>query len=602
MTLKRLILVLINHLSNRLLCVVEPMCSTTREQTWRLPYNFLHIQGMGIIKPLLLALFTIGLALNLTTITQAQDCSAQSDQDWWTQAENDYNLGNYEEALAAYTCMIELDGDLVSEGYEWRGNTYRNLDDYDAALADLNIAVTDPTNRSAYASRAFLHLRWGYNQLALDDYDRSIQNGYRESSVYNNRGVVYFRLGDKERSRSDFSQATAVDPDNGLALINLGELDFYFGDIDSSRENIDTGISRSSGSQQAFGYELRGMLNYVEGDFMAAINDLTSSVEVDPDNSVAYSNRALVYQATGSPNANADYLKYVQAIEDEVIDVADEDISWQGYFMDMAFGKIYRSSYMLSAGQYFTVEATADTESDVDPLVVLLGPSGTAVAADDDSGSNKNAVINRFLVPQDGIYTLLVTHGKNESSGRMRFRTDIRTDRFQQFVSTNLILGERGKIFSVGNDGPGAINLRQYPATGFEVLTQLESGTEVNIINGPYKDVDFVWWQVETDDGTSGWIVEYLSGIQILSLAIEVGDTVRIDTAELNFRSEPSVNGALVQSLFREARAVLTVVEGPIEADGFTWWKVRVAGDNGFEAWAVDRVGVNPTLAVVPGG
>lgn len=55
----------------------------------------------------------------------------------------------------------------------------------------------------------------------------------------------------------------------------------------------------------------------------------------------------------------------------------------------------------------------------------------------------------------------------------------------------------------------------------------------------------------------------------------------------LNLRSLPSLQGSIVSKL-REGDQV-TILEGPIEADGYVWWKMRAA--NGLEGWAVDVVG-----------
>jgi len=546
-----------------------------------------------------LILIIILIVLPVQMVTHAQACNAQTPEDWNAQADNDYELGNYEEAIAGYTCVIQLGGELASEGYEWRGNAYGQLGNLEQALQDHNLAVTDATNDSAYYSRANTFLNRGEYELAIADYNESIATGYSWSFVYNNRGVAYDRLGDKENALADFRLAASLDSENGLAWSNYSELLFYFGDMESARENIEYGISESTGIEQSYAYENRGLFAFLDGDTMSAINDYTTAIERNPDNLSAYINRAQVYQVTDSPNQYADYLRYIQAMPPDIIDLPENNGVFVDEPLDMSEHVVYRASFMLSSGQYFTATASADEDSEIDPLIVLLGPSGSAVMGDDDSGSNLDAVINRFPIAQDGIYTLLITHSIDGSDGTVLLSTRVRNDTYQDIITTQLRVNERAEIFSISNEGIGIVNLREYPTTEYEVLTQLESGTRVTLINGPYKGVDFVWWQVQTDDDTIGWMVEYLGGVQILSPAIEVGDTVIIDTAELNFRAEPTVNAELVRSLFREADVMFTVIDGPVEADNLTWWQLRLDGENGFDAWAVERVGVNPTLAVV---
>jgi hypothetical protein len=55
--------------------------------------------------------------------------------------------------------------------------------------------------------------------------------------------------------------------------------------------------------------------------------------------------------------------------------------------------------------------------------------------------------------------------------------------------------------------------------------------------------------------------------------------------AGLNLRAEPSTGGALVTNAAEGT--VLTVLEGPQEADGYVWWKLGTP--DGEEGWAADE-------------
>ncbi len=547
-----------------------------------------------LIFIMIFSMFTIN------SIVQAQECTAQSEDAWKVQADNDYDLGNYTEAIAGYTCMITLGGDLVSEGYEWRGVSYQSLGELDNALEDLNIAVTNPNNDSAYNSRGNVFYELGNYELALADYTQAINSGYSWSFVYNNRGLAHSRLGDEERALNDYQTAVALDSENGAAYNNIGVYHFYNGDMDSALENYELALRNSSGINRAIPTSNQAEVAYLDGDYTTAIQGFGTAIELDPDFVSAYLYRANTYRATQSPNAYADYLRYVQAIETQIVDIEDDDPRlFHSYFIRLDEGVVYRTSYFLTAGQYLSFRAVASRESEADPLILLLSPSGNAIMGDDDSGSNYDAVINRFPIAEDGIYTVLVTHSHVESTGDVSLTANIRDDRIQNLIKQQLAIGERAEIFALSNDGPGIINLRSYPSTGFEVLARLESGTEVAIINGPHKDDGFIWWQVETDDGIRGWMVEYLGDVQILSPAIGIGRTVGIDTVELNLRDAPSVSGNLVGTITVSEPTDLTVIDGPVEADGLVWWKLRTEGEQQFEAWAVERVGNNRTLTVV---
>lgn len=52
------------------------------------------------------------------------------------------------------------------------------------------------------------------------------------------------------------------------------------------------------------------------------------------------------------------------------------------------------------------------------------------------------------------------------------------------------------------------VNLRPDASTAGDAVAVLASGDELTIIGGPEEAEDYVWWQVETSDGTQGWVVE----------------------------------------------------------------------------------------------
>lgn len=63
---------------------------------------------------------------------------------------------------------------------------------------------------------------------------------------------------------------------------------------------------------------------------------------------------------------------------------------------------------------------------------------------------------------------------------------------------------------------------------------------------------------------------------------IEPGaSVVTINTEPLRMRDQPTLNGAVLVRLGNGT--ILTVVDGPREADGYTWWMVRTEG--GREGW-----------------
>jgi hypothetical protein len=85
------------------------------------------------------------------------------------------------------------------------------------------------------------------------------------------------------------------------------------------------------------------------------------------------------------------------------------------------------------------------------------------------------------------------------------------------------------------------------------------------------------------------------SGRPLAAGELVVGGTARVYTTEgdmLNVRSDPGTAFAVVTRLATDDR--VTILEGPISADGLTWW--RIEASDGTTGWAVDFVDDIPTL------
>ena len=59
----------------------------------------------------------------------------------------------------------------------------------------------------------------------------------------------------------------------------------------------------------------------------------------------------------------------------------------------------------------------------------------------------------------------------------------------------------------VTQEGDG-LNLRPDPSTTGEPVTQLAAGEQLTVIGGPQEGENYVWWEVVTSDGTSGWVAQ----------------------------------------------------------------------------------------------
>jgi uncharacterized protein YraI len=135
-----------------------------------------------------------------------------------------------------------------------------------------------------------------------------------------------------------------------------------------------------------------------------------------------------------------------------------------------------------------------------------------------------------------------------------------------------------GVIAAVAGAGD-CMNVREGPGMSAKILTCLTDGMSVTIAGGPVTADGHTWWKL---DGL-GWAVgDYLVGVQAAVPTLRVGAAVIVDAGSndcLNLRAGPGMSANVVTCLASGAR--VTISDGPIVADGHTWWQLDGRG------WAV---------------
>ena len=149
--------------------------------------------------------------------------------------------------------------------------------------------------------------------------------------------------------------------------------------------------------------------------------------------------------------------------------------------------------------------------------------------------------------------------------------------------------GERtGDLFAAGDIvhvATDALNLRERPGEDGAILGVLYTNDLATIVEGPQNEDGMVWYRLESAEG-SGWsAAQYLGRGQAAPTSrIGIGDLVAIDTDGINVRERPGTSHPMVLIMLRGEEA--QVVDGPVDADGYTW--VKLSSDRG-EGWGVAR-------------
>jgi tetratricopeptide (TPR) repeat protein len=106
---------------------------------------------------------------------------------------------------------------------------------------------------------------------------------------YNNRGMAYDKLGDKEHALADYNQALRLGPKNIHAYYNRGNLSSGKGDFDSAITDYTRAISINP--KFVLAHYNRGNNLLSKGDAAAAVKDYTTVIKLVPEFGAAYTNR-----------------------------------------------------------------------------------------------------------------------------------------------------------------------------------------------------------------------------------------------------------------------------------------------------------------------
>lgn len=172
---------------------------------------------------------------------------------------------------------------------------------------------------------------------------------------------------------------------------------------------------------------------------------------------------------------------------------------------------------------------------------------------------------------------------------------------------TPLVLGIGGRARVVLAEG--RLNVRIDPGTAAKLVGRLAKGTVVHILDGPARRNDLVWWKVDNGEGVVGWVAEGNAESRWLEplppeptptpVVLGAGVRARVTTegsARLSLREEPGTKGKLIARLI--AGTEVTIVDGPVQRDGYTWWKVKTG--EGQTGWVAQGDETSLWLSPVP--
>lgn len=272
----------------------------------------------------------------------------------------------YENALADYSRILLLtnsDDDLYSDALFMRGITYAFLDEHENVIDDLSrfleLNTDDEIPINLYATRGHAYRQLENFERALADYTQAITLDEEDANLYSNRGFIYYEMGEIVNAIADWDVAFQLDEnltdsyrtsavqlirnaryEPALAQINEAILlDSYFGEfrwenhLTRAVPNLKLGnyfdavldANLALSSPESLEYEPQILL--VRADaysnlalYDLALVDVNHYIEIDPNNPQAYSIRGYIYSQQGDYQSSIDDYHTYQELVGEITD------------------------------------------------------------------------------------------------------------------------------------------------------------------------------------------------------------------------------------------------------------------------------------------
>jgi len=182
-----------------------------------------------------------------------------------------------------------------------------------ACKALTKVIDANPKHYGALVQRGLLYVTLHQPVDALQDFTVAIEVKPSEPAAHLHRGRCYHRnFRQKDQSLADYSAAIGLAPNDAAGYFGRGELydDITLRDEKQALENND-----------------QARYAHVSDEFLAAINDYSQVISLEPKHDLAYVNRALMYARKARANKNIDFAKKAIADFEQAI-----SLNWEhGY-------------------------------------------------------------------------------------------------------------------------------------------------------------------------------------------------------------------------------------------------------------------------------
>jgi Putative Zn-dependent protease, contains TPR repeats len=233
--------------------------------------------------------------------------------------------GRQELALPILNKLIAIypyDYDL----YITRAGIYLDSKNYDKAKSDLDKIISkDSINYKYYQLRAQLFLKSGNKRMALSDFNKALSlisieydNNHEDVTLLFTRAEMLNMLGSLSDAVSDYNMILNFFPFNYEALKQKSRLLLSLKMWDNANATYKILIQNYPGEEEFYNNTAMAYINL--GDYNQALENLNSTVQLNPYNCDALFNRSKLYKAMGrNEEAKSDIKQIIKILSEKKI-------------------------------------------------------------------------------------------------------------------------------------------------------------------------------------------------------------------------------------------------------------------------------------------
>lgn len=296
----------------------------------------------------------------------------------------------YKQALQDLNKVIEIDS-TFEPGYVERGRLKNLLQDYEGAVADFTKSITLNNNKLdpyyAHYSRGLIYMDQGKYELALQDFDRSLELDPTLELGYVARGRLKSKMNRDEDAIADYNKCLQLNNFNFYALNSKCTLLQDLNRIDEAIEVVSKAIQIYPDSNIFYLQRCNIYISMKKYD--EAENDINFVLFKDPNNDRGWGFKGVLYREMKKYDESISYLKKAIDLNASAENYSHLAISYgeSGNFnkaielLTHILDKEEQTYYFSARGKYYTKSNQLDEAlSDLDKAVELDSTNAIAMS------------------------------------------------------------------------------------------------------------------------------------------------------------------------------------------------------------------------------